>query len=283
MFNKYPCLKIVAICIIVAFVLAGLFFDPHPAKAQVSADNGFAIGAYTGQGSLSDLKYYFYNTGFSSSGSYPEQIVLSASLDGVMYQTAIYILNSQVIMDNEWWDISGDPCQITKQTHTLTSAILNSWHTLELRFFTDGGTTYVGDYLDGVRYDSWVGYTGTFDSDVAPSIVIESLDTTYNDWTSARVYGNFQTWSTNLPSQFYGGCWGAINAGTTIGWQTSDVYVGENTQAPDNVAVTGYYLGWDTQGIVAIGGISEVPVLTHSLASTEWSTYSGNVANTHIS
>lgn len=70
-------------------VLGAIFFVPV-VNARSGVDNGFTIGAYYVYSSgSSSFSAYFYNNGFSSSASYPEQMVLTATSASVSAQEAI--------------------------------------------------------------------------------------------------------------------------------------------------------------------------------------------------
>jgi hypothetical protein len=246
-------------------------------------DNGFAIGAgykYSGSGD-SDFNFYFINNGFSSSNGNPEQIVLTATTGQESY---IYS-SSKVVLDDEAWFINTTTPYLLFHTQYGVSGIINSWHIIELKIFSSNGIFYTGYYLDGTCYDSWTtSGASTFDAEMVPSVVIESADTVSSDWNSKTVDGFLRTGSTNLNTQFYGGTWGADNAGFIALSQTSSIYVGQNVQSPNNVGTSGYILGYGIYANqLALGDTAPYFIITDPIISSEHSTFSANAWGVQVS
>ncbi|MEM2981354.1 MAG: hypothetical protein QW385_08355 [Thermoproteota archaeon] len=278
MSHRFSSLKISLESCFLSIWLMAMLVLPFLGRVSYAAniDNGFAIGAsYLYTGGLSDFNFYFYNNGFSTSNGYPEQIVLTASSTyssyKVAYQISIFIYSStNTVLDIEVWNIS-PPSLISHNTSQI-SGLVNSWHTIELKIYSSGGVYYVGYYLDGIKYGSYTSGS-TFDTQMVPSIVIESVDTSSSDWNGRYVYGYLRNGNTQLSTYFYGGWWGYLHAGC-IAQQSSTVYVGEDVQAPDIVGATGWRLnGYHGANQLAIGNMGSYFALTDSIALNSYNNF----------
>jgi hypothetical protein len=108
------------------------------------------------------------------------------------------------------------------------SGLANGWHTLNLHIVYSNYVYYVQYYLDGRWYNSWATGGSHFDNELAPSAVIESIQTSFNDWIGYGVYGYLEGPSqTTLPTYFYGGLWGASYFECTV-TQTTSLYPGSS-------------------------------------------------------
>jgi len=213
------------------------------------------------------------------------QIVLTASAGGYAYQNSIYIYSStSVYLAPEVWNIALNTL-IFNPTSTAISGIIGTTNSLELKIFSSSGTYYVGFYLNGTLYQRYTsGSSGTataFDDEMTPSIVFESADPYSTDFNGIWNYGFFYGNGNMLPMNLYLGWWGYCNGITSI--QTTTSYVGQNVEAFNNVAVSGYNNGFQSayQAAFFIGDISGgnkkfgmyMNGLSDSLASLEISWY----------
>jgi len=273
-----------AICLI--SIMLSISFLRYVSYAA-NVDNGFAIGAsYLYTGGLSDFNFNFYNNGFSTSNNYPEQIVLTAtstySSYKVAYQIAIYIFsNTNTVLDDEAWNIGVNPPTILFHTSYQVSGLANSWHTTELKIYSSSGVYYVGYYLDGTQKDSYASGS-TFDTQMVPSVVIESADTSSSDWNGHYVYGYLRNVNTQLSTLFYGGTWGYNHAGC-IAQQTTTFYVGEDVQALDIIGTTGWRLdGYGGTNQLAIGNVAGYFAITHSISLNSHNNFNSNPCTVRI-
>jgi hypothetical protein len=241
-------------------------------------DNGFAIGVYYQYTSgTNDFNLNFFNNGFTTSNGNPEQIVLTASTaDQLSFQIGIFIYNSSyVYLDDEVWQINGNPNIIYHKIYKV-DGIYDTLNVIKLAIFTSSGHNYVGYYLDGTQYDTYQIQFLTFDNEMSPSAVIESADTIANDWTGNYIQGFLRTGLTNLHTWFYGGIWGALNAGFSA-TQTSAVYVGQNVEAPTNVGTSGYNMGYGTGACMnCLGNVNSVFFITDPTIANEASIFAAN-------
>lgn len=269
---------------IVALVFIWSLIGLHPATAP-GIDDGFARGIsyrYGGSG-YSDFNFYFINNGFTTSNGHPMQIVLTASQELWAFQVGIHIYNSaNVLLDNELWNISGSPT-LQWQHQYQVSGIIDSYHTIKLSIYSSSGNWYVGWYLDATRYDSHQVSVSTFNNKLTPSLVVESADTVTGDWTGRFITGTFKRGSTSVNTQFYGGLWGRNHAGC-VAYQTSEIYVGEDIQAPDNVGTTGSNLGLSLTGYLnRIGHTTGFNTLSDAIILSEYSDWAANPTTIKVS
>lgn len=264
-------------------VLAALMLtSSSPATAVSSIDHGFAVGVYYKGYSGGDAEFdaNFYNNGEHNNLANPQQDVLTTTANGVAAQIAIYIYsNSSTQLDDEAWSLATG--NILFHNNKAVGGLTGGMHDIMLTVELISGTYYIRWYLDSTWENSWTIATNSFSNEMVPSFVIESADTTSGDWTNRIIYGYLNANTGDLNTFFYGGTWGGNNAGCTVS-QSSGYYVGENTESPANVGVSGHVLsGYGATWELTIGNVrSPYFPLSHPIIQNAYQNFHSNACTT---